>query len=142
MRTNDAGIALIKSFEGCKLIAYQDIVKVWTIGYGNTDNVRAGMTITQEQADALLTSKLISFERGVENLVKVPLTDNEFSALVSFAYNLGLGSLERSHLLAKLNANDVTGAADEFLKWNRAGGVVVDGLARRRAAERELFLTA
>lgn len=142
MQTNEAGINLIKSFEGCRLTAYQDIVGIWTIGYGDTENVHPGMVITQTEADNRLAKRLTPFETGVAACAKVPLTDNQFAALVAFAYNLGLHSLERSSLLAKLNDGDAAGAADEFLKWNRAGGKVVAGLTRRRTAERALFLQA
>ena len=146
MQTSDKGIALIKQFEGCKLTAYQDSVGVWTIGYGWTQPVdgkpiRAGMTIKQETADRLLKTGLVSYESDVSRLVKVDLTQGQFDALVSFTYNLGARSLSTSTLLRKLNASDYAGAADEFLRWNKAGGKVLNGLARRREAERALFLS-
>ncbi|EOZ1373914.1 lysozyme [Enterobacter hormaechei] len=146
MQTSDKGIALIKAFEGCKLVAYQDSVGVWTIGYGWTQPVdgkpvRAGMTIKQETAERLLKTGLVSYESDVYRLVKVGLTQGQFDALVSFAYNLGARSLSTSTLLRKLNAGDYAGAADEFLRWNKAGGKVLNGLTRRREAERALFLS-
>ncbi|EKS6750137.1 lysozyme [Enterobacter kobei] len=146
MQTSDKGIALIKQFEGCKLTAYQDSVGVWTIGYGWTQPVdgkpiRAGMTIKQETAERLLKTGLVSYESDVFRLVKVGLTQGQFDALVSFTYNLGARSLSTSTLLRKLNAGDYAGAADEFLRWNKAGGKVLNGLARRREAERALFLS-
>ena len=146
MQTSDKGIALIKQFEGCKLTAYQDSVGVWTIGYGWTQPVegkpiRAGMTIKQETAERLLKTGLVSYESDVSRLVKVGLTQGQFDALVSFTYNLGARSLSTSTLLRKLNAGDYAGAADEFLRWNKAGGKVLNGLARRREAERALFLS-
>lgn len=146
MQTSDKGIALIKQFEGCKLTAYQDSVGVWTIGYGWTQPVdgkpiRAGMTIKQETAERLLKTGLISYESDVSRLVKVGLTQGQFDALVSFTYNLGARSLSTSTLLRKLNAGDYTGAANEFLRWNKAGGKVLNGLTRRREAERALFLS-
>jgi lysozyme len=141
MKTNDAGVALIKSFEGCLLTAYQDQVGVWTIGFGSTTNVTPGMVITEEEAEERLRDKLTEFEGDVFRYVHVPLTENQHAALVSFTYNLGPGTLHQSTLLKKVNANDMQGAADEFLKWCRAGGKVVPGLQRRRIAERELFLT-
>ena len=146
MQISDKGIALIKQFEGCKLTAYQDSVGVWTIGYGWTKPVdgkpiRAGMTIKQETAERLLKTGLVSYENDVSRLVKVDLTQGQFDALVSFTYNLGARSLSTSTLLRKLNAGDCAGAADEFLRWNKAGGKVLNGLSRRREAERALFLS-
>ncbi|MCM7610471.1 lysozyme [Enterobacter hormaechei] len=146
MQTSEKGIALIKEFEGCKLNAYQDSVGVWTIGYGWTQPVdgkpiRAGMTIKQETAERLLKTGLVSYESDVSRLVKVGLTQGQFDALVSFTYNLGARSLSTSTLLRKLNAGDYAGAADEFLRWNKAGGKVLNGLTRRREAERALFLS-
>ncbi|EUL63066.1 hypothetical protein P838_04401 [Enterobacter hormaechei] len=146
MQTSEKGIALIKQFEGCKLTAYQDSVGVWTIGYGWTQPVdgkpiRARMTIKQETAERLLKTGLVSYESDVSRLVKVGLTQGQFDALVSFTYNLGARSLSTSTLLRKLNAGDYAGAADEFLRWNKAGGKVLNGLTRRREAERALFLS-
>ncbi|MEG5594009.1 lysozyme [Enterobacter hormaechei] len=146
MQTSEKGMALIKQFEGCKLTAYQDSVGVWTIGYGWTQPVdgkpiRAGMTIKQETAERLLKTGLVSYESDVSRLVKVVLTQGQFDALVSFTYNLGAQSLSTSTLLRKLNAGDYAGAADEFLRWNKAGGKVLNGLTRRREAERALFLS-
>ena len=146
MQTSEKGIALIKQFEGCKLTAYQDSVGVWTIGYGWTQPVdgkpiRSGMTIKQETAERLLKTGLVSYESDVSRLVKVVLTQGQFDALVSFTYNLGARSLSTSTLLRKLNAGDYAGAADEFLRWNKAGGKVLNGLTRRREAERALFLS-
>ena len=145
MQTSDKGISMIKQFEGCKLTAYQDSVGVWTIGYGWTQPVdgkpiRAGMTIKQETAERLLKTGLVSYESDVSRLVKVGLTQGQFDALVSFTYNLGARSLSTSTLLRKFNAGDYAGAADEFLRWNKAGGKVLNGLTRRREAERDLFL--
>ena len=146
MQTSDKGVALIKQFEGCKLTAYQDSVGVWTIGYGWTQPVdgkpiRAGMTIKQETAERLLKTGLVSYESDVSRLVKVGLNQGQFDALVSFTYNLGARSLSTSTLLRKLNAGDYAGAAEEFLRWNKAGGKVLNGLTRRREAEHALFLS-
>lgn len=140
MRTSENGRKLIQRFEGCREKAYQDCVGVWTIGYGHTGNVRAGQVITKQEAERLLSEDLKRFEAGVEKNVKVSLTQNQFDALVSFCYNLGVGNLQKSTLLKKLNAGDYKGAGDEFLKWNKAGGSVVKGLTNRRKDERELFL--
>lgn len=146
MRTSEKGVALIKSFEGLNLTAYKDSVGVWTIGYGWTQPVdskpiSAGMTIKQDTAERLLKTGLVSYESDVSKLVKVKLNQGQFDALVSFAYNLGSRSLSTSTLLRKLNAGDYAGAADEFPRWNEAGGQVLAGLTRRREAERALFLS-
>lgn len=142
MKINQAGIDLIKSFEGCKLQAYDDPLHpgLITIGYGHTGGVKLGTTITQDQADAFLLSDLLNFESSVSKLVNVSLTDNQFSALVSFAYNLGPHTLQTSSLLKLLNQGHYSLAADEFLKWTHSNGQVVPGLVRRREAERALFL--
>ena len=149
MQTSDKGIALIKQFEGCKLTAYPDPGTggaPWTIGYGWTQPVdgkpvRPGMTIDQKTADRLLKTGLVSYENDILRLVKVKLSQGQFDALVSFTYNLGSRSLSTSTLLSKLNAGDYAGAADEFPRWNKAGGKVLNGLTRRREAERALFLS-
>lgn len=149
MQTSDIGIALIKQFEGCKLTAYPDPGTggaPWTIGYGWTQPVdgkpvRPGMTIDQATADRLLKTGLVSYENDVSRLVKVKLSQGQFDALVSFTYNLGSRSLSTSTLLSKLNAGDYAGAADEFPRWNKASGKVLNGLTRRREAERALFLS-
>lgn len=146
MKTSDRGIALIKHHEGVRLTAYADPVGVLTIGYGHTSaagapQVTPGMKITQAGADAILRQDLAKFEKYVTDAVKVPLNQNEFDALVSFTFNLGPGNLRSSTLLKKLNAGDRAGAADEFLKWTKAGGKTLPGLVKRREAERALFLT-
>ena len=143
MKINEAGLNLIKQFESCRLKAYPDPAtggEPITIGWGHTGGVKLGDVITQAQADAWLLEDVAKFEQGVSELVKVSLSGNQYSALVSFAYNCGLANLKKSSLLRKLNAGDIMGAADEFPKWNRGGGRVLPGLVRRRKAERELFL--
>ncbi|GAB4381785.1 MAG: hypothetical protein Kow00121_41080 [Elainellaceae cyanobacterium] len=138
---NSKGLRLLKSFEGLRLEAYLDPVGIWTIGYGTTSGVRPGMTITEAQAEAFLRRDLARFERAVQDLVNVPLTDDQFSALVSFTYNVGEGALANSTLLRLLNRRDYRGAADQLLRWNKGeGGVELYGLTRRRRAERALFL--
>lgn len=146
MQISKTGIELIKRFEGLELKAYQDSVGVWTIGYGwaqpvDGKKVGPGMMIDQATADRLLKCGVVQYEQGVNQLMKVKITQGQFDALVSFAYNLGLRSLSTSTLLRKLNAGDKQGAADEFGKWVNAGGVKLNGLVTRRAAERELFLS-
>lgn len=139
-QTNASGVILIKAFEGLRLKAYQDAVGVWTIGYGTTRGVKPGQEITEAQAEAFLKADLNRFERAVSQAVRIPINDNQFSALVSFTYNVGSGALRSSTLLRKLNRRDVYGAAREFPRWNRAGGRILAGLTRRRRAEQALFL--
>ena len=140
MKISDAGIDLIKEFEGCKLAAYQDSVGVWTVGFGATGgDVCQGLTITQDDAEKRLRKHLEGVERAIGRLVSVPLTQGEFDALCSFVYNLGEGALAKSTLLKMLNASDYDGAAQQFLRWNRAGGQVLAGLTRRREAEMRRF---
>lgn len=146
MRASENGINLIKQFEGCRLTAYQDSVGVWTIGYGWTQPVDGkpvgkGMTITQQKADDLLKQGVVQYEAGVHGLVTVQLNQNQYDALVDFTYNLGVNALKGSTLLKKLNAGDYAGAANEFTKWNKAGGKELAGLTRRREAEKSLFLS-
>jgi lysozyme len=140
MKISQQGIDLIKRFEGCKLKSYLCPAGVWTIGYGHTANVRKNQIITSEQASAILMSDLLQFERAVTAMVSVPIKQGQFDALVSFAFNLGSGALASSTLLRKLNSGDFKGAADEFLRWNKAGGKVLEGLSVRRRSERALFV--
>lgn len=144
---NQAGLNLIELFEGCKLTPYQDSAGVPTIGIGTTIYCTTGQhvkmsdpEITKDQAYLFLQSDVRSACMAVSGSVKVAVNDNQFATLVSFVYNLGRGALSSSTLLKKLNSGDMQGAADEFLKWDHAGGVVVAGLTRRRQAERDLFL--
>jgi GH24 family phage-related lysozyme (muramidase) len=140
-RTNQNGLLMIKSFEGLRLKAYRDAVGIWTIGYGTTRGVQPDMSISEAKAEQFLQQDLNRFEEAIHEAVEVPLNDNQFSALVSFTYNVGSGALRSSTLLKYLNARrDLHSIADEFLRWNRAGGRVLEGLTRRRKAERALFL--
>lgn len=139
------GIDLISSFEGIRLNAYDDGVGVWTIGIGatvypNGVKVKKGDKCTLEQAKEYFAHDLKRFEKTVNDLVIVSLTQNQFDALVSLTYNIGSTAFKNSTLLKKLNAKDFTGAADQFLVWNKGGGKVMKGLVRRREAERALFL--
>lgn len=148
MRTNRRGIALIQQFESCRLRAYLCSAGVPTLGWGSTGpDIHLGMTWTQEQADERFEYDLQRFERDVESLLTFEPSSNEFSALVCFAYNAGVSALAQSTLLRKFNTGDIAGAADEFLRWNKAKDkktgtrVPVAGLTRRREAERDLFLS-
>jgi lysozyme len=139
------GIDLISSFEGIRLNAYDDGVGVWTIGIGTTTypngvKVKKGDKCTLDQAKEYFAHDLKRFESSVNKLVKVPLSQNQFDALVSLTYNIGSGNFASSTLLKKLNAKDYQGAADQFPRWNKAKGKVLNGLVRRREAERALFL--
>jgi lysozyme len=142
MSVSEAGLGLIKNFEGLRLVAYLDAVGVWTIGYGCTTDVAPGMKITQAQADDRLKKDVEGAEACVNREVRVDLTQGEFDALVSFVFNLGCGAFKRSTLLELLNKNDKDAAAYEFRRWDKAGGQVLAGLTRRRYAEAKLFETA
>jgi lysozyme len=134
------GLDLIKEFEGLKLRAYLCPAKVWTIGYGSTGpHVTPGKVITEKQAEELLKDDLDRFEKAVTRLVRVPLRQNQYDALVSFAFNCGIAALESSTLLKRVNARLFDNAVTEFAKWNKGGGKVLAGLTRRRAAEAALF---
>jgi lysozyme len=142
MKLTDEGLDLIKRNEGCRLESYQDVGGVWTIGFGHTGaEVVSGLVWTQQQADEQLNKDLLRFETGVEDLLAVSVNDNQFSALVSLAYNIGLGNLARSGLLKKVNDENFTSAAASFLLWNKASGKIVDALTKRREEERQLFLS-
>lgn len=145
MRLNQKGKDLIHKFEGCKLEAYLCPANVWTIGFGNTfyeniEPVEDGDKITRQRAIALSENILKTFEDKCKRLIKQPLTENQFSAIVSFAYNVGVGNLSKSTLLRKVNANpkDIS-IALEFLRWNKANGKVLNGLVARRKAESDLY---
>ena len=150
MKTNIAGIDLIKKFEGLKLEAYPDPATggdPWTIGYGHTSaaglpNVVPGLTITKKEAEDILIKDLSKFEKGVIRNLKVDVNENQFSSLVSFAFNVGIGSFSTSTLLKKLNDRDHTGAAHELDRWVYGAGKVMKGLVRRRKAEKALFLSS
>lgn len=148
---NEAAMALIREFEGFRADAYRDVAGVWTIGYGTTAaagvgiSPHAGMTITRKQADWYLRQTVMKFAAEVERLVKAPASDNEFGAMVSLAYNIGPGAFAGSSVLRHFNAGDKDKAAAAFMAWNKAtiGGKkqAVQGLTRRRGAERALFLS-
>ena len=141
MRTNQAGLDLIRSFESLRLDAYRCPAGVLSIGFGHTGpDVQDGMSITAERAEELFRQDIAVFEDGVTYLVPPWTRQNQFSALVSFAYNCGLDALAGSTLLRKFNAGDIIGAANEFVRWNKSGGRVLNGLTRRRNAERALFM--
>lgn len=137
---NKYAFDLITKFEGCKLRAYKCPAGVFTVGYGHTEGVYPDKLITMETAEQLLRQDLEKFEKGVRNLVKVPVVDYQLGALISFAFNVGLKAFEDSTLLKCLNRSEIQNAADEFLRWNKAAGKVLAGLTKRRQAERKVFL--
>jgi GH24 family phage-related lysozyme (muramidase) len=142
---NQAGLDLIKHFEGLRTTAYKDPVGIWTIGYGHTSMagpppVYEGMTITTAEAEIILKQDLDIFERGVTDALTITTNENQFSAMVSFSFNVGLRAYRNSTLLKKHNAGDFAGAANEFPRWVYADGQVLPGLVRRREAERALYL--
>ena len=146
MNTGKKGLELIKKYEGFYSKPYLDPIGIPTIGYGATyypNKVKVTMKdkpLTEKQASDLLAEMLKVYENQVALLVRKPINQNQFDALSSFTYNLGETNLSSSTLLKKLNAKDYAGTADQFLRWNKAGGKVMNGLTRRREAERNLFL--
>ena len=146
MKTSSKGKAIIKQYEGFRAKPYLCPAKIPTIGYGATyytDGRKVKLSdpaISEADADKLLDKMLVKYEDAVNRYVQVPMTQNQFDALVSFCYNLGQENLRNSTLLKKLNNKDYNGAADQFLRWNRAGGKVLAGLTKRRTDERKLFL--
>ncbi|WP_336038668.1 lysozyme [Acinetobacter calcoaceticus] len=140
------GIDLICNFEGLKFRAYDDGNGVWTIGYGTTrypngKRVSEGDRCTLDQAKAYMQHDLKIFERAVNSFVKVPLKQNQFDALVSLTYNIGVDAFKNSTLLKKLNLGDYKEAANQFDVWVNAGGKRLQGLVNRRAIEKKLFLS-
>lgn len=142
MHISEKGLDLIKKYEGLKLTAYLCPANVWTIGYGSTGkHVKQGMTITEEEAEQLLKDDVSRFEDCINDGIDVELTQEEFDALVCFAFNVGCGAFMGSTLRKLINEGKKTAAAQQFLRWDKAGGKVLAGLARRRADERALFLS-
>ncbi|MBJ6132890.1 lysozyme [Ochrobactrum sp. Q0168] len=141
-RIGRPGLNLIKEFEGLRLEKYKDAVGKWTIGYGHLilPSERFERPLTESEAEDLLQSDLRKFEGGIIQYVTARISQNQFDALVSFAFNLGLANLKGSTQLRLLNQGKYSEAAEQFLRWNKAGGMAMPGLTRRRAAERDLFL--
>ena len=139
MKPSNECIELVKQFEGFESEAYLCPANVWTIGYGRTRNVKEGDVITELQAERDLLEELVEFGEQVLRVVDVELTQKEFDALTSWTYNLGVGNLQSSTLLKKLNAGDKNSVPSEMLRWNKASGKVLEGLTRRRQAEADLW---
>lgn len=141
MKPSNKSIELVKHFEGFESAAYLCPANVWTIGYGRTKNVKEGDVITEIQAERDLLEELEEFGEQVLSVVDVELNQNEFDALTSWTYNLGVGNLRSSTLLKKLNAGDKNSVPSEMLRWNKANGKVLNGLTRRRQAEADLWIS-
>lgn len=139
MIVSDKAIALIKDFESLQLKAYLCPANIWTIGYGHTRNVKQGDEISVYQAERYLRADLVQFEQDVNRLVRVPLTQGQYDALISFVFNVGCRAFSTSTLLKKLNSRDYDGAANEFARWKFAKGRALPGLERRRLLEKRLF---
>jgi lysozyme len=147
MKVSKAGLEIIKAHEGLRLTAYRCPAGVWTIGYGITSGagvgkVAQGMKITQAEAEEMLKSALAIYEQGVIKAIKRQPTQAQFDAMLSLAYNIGVGAFSRSSVVRHFNAGDIQKAADAFRLWNKGGGKVLPGLVRRRKEERDLFLSA
>lgn len=145
MKLTAEGLALIREFEGFRARAYKCPAGVWTVGFGHTSNagppaVHEAMVVSRDEADAILARDAESFAAGVAKELKVELSGHQFSALVSFAYNVGLGNFRSSSVLRAVNAGDTAAVPRRLQLWNKAGGKVLPGLVRRRAAEAEMFI--
>lgn len=136
----DKAATFTKQWEGCRLEAYQDLGGVWTIGYGETQEVVGGMQILETDALIFLKRGLGASLHAVRRLTKVSLKENQLIALMDFVYNLGAGSFQRSTLRQKINRGEFEGIEKEFMKWNKVKGRSLRGLTRRRAAEAELLI--
>jgi lysozyme len=145
MKMTKQGLDLIKQWEGFRAKAYRCPAGVWTIGYGHTSmagkpDVKPGMAISKAEGERILMNDLRVYEAGVRSAIKVNLTSNQYSACVSLCYNIGVGAFRRSSVARFCNRSQWKNAADAFALWNKAGGKVLPGLVRRRAAEASLFL--
>lgn len=139
-RIGQKGLDLIKSFEAWRATAYLCPAKVLTIGWGSTGpHVKSGMVISRERGEALLCADLARFEAAVTKVIEVNVTQNQYDAMVSLAFNIGIGAFTRSSVARKTNARDFAGAKASFALWNKANGRVLSGLVRRRYEEAKLF---
>ena len=139
MKIGNKGLEMIKHFEGLELNAYKCAAGVWTIGYGHTKGVQEGMVISEETANEMLVEELKEYENYINTLVTVELNQNQFDAMVSWVYNLCSSNLQARTLLKVLNAGNYEGVPEQIMRWNKAGGRVLEGLTRRRQAEADLF---
>ena len=141
---SEKGMGLLEQFEGLRLEAYLDSAGIYTIGYGTIkypdgNKVKKGDKTTKAQAKGYKLHDLKEFETTVNTSVTVPLSQNQYDALVSLSYNIGSGAFKNSTLLKKLNSGDYKGAAEQFLVWINSGGRKVKGLENRRKSEMKLF---
>ena len=139
MQISKEGLALIKKFEGCELEAYRCPAGVWTIGFGTIKDVKEGDRITKDEANHLLEEEMIEYESYINDMVDVPLEQNQFDALCSWVFNLGSKNLSESTLLRVLNDGKYEEVPQQIKRWNKANGEVLNGLIRRREAEALLF---
>ena len=139
MKISNNGLELIKHFEGLVLKAYKCPAGVWTIGYGHTKDVQPGDEWSESNADHMLEVEMEEYEGYVNNSVTAPINQDQFDALVSWVYNLGGGNLSASTMLKVLNAGEYDEVPNQMLRWNKAGGKVLEGLTRRRQAEADMF---
>jgi lysozyme len=139
MNISGEGLSLLKKFEGCELRSYRCSAGVLTIGYGHTKGVTEGMEIDQDEAERMLASEMSEYEGNITDNVEVPLSQNQFDSLVCWVYNLGVGNLRSSTLLAVLNKGEYDEVPTQMKRWNKAGGQVLNGLIRRREAEAAMF---
>jgi lysozyme len=142
MQASEKGLALIRQFEGLRRSAYRCSAGVPSIGYGTTNGVKMGQTITRDEADRLLLEDAQRFADHVAALVKVPLNQNQVDALISFVYNVGPAAFAKSTMLKLINQGLLEDAANQFVRWNKVNGEPLAGLTRRRMSERDLFLRA
>jgi len=135
-------VSVVGNWEGLRLVAYPDVIGVWTACYGETKGIRPGMKFTREQCDVMFIERLQEFETGMRACLKAPdaLPDKTYVSFVSVTYNIGVGGFCGSSMARRTNAGDLAGACDALLMWNKAGGKVVKGLVNRRVAERKLCL--
>ena len=141
MKISQAGLDIIKHYEGCRLTSYKCPAGVWTVGFGWTEGVTPGMTITRAQAEELLIRGVVSYEKAVQETIDdAKTTQNQFDAMVSLCYNIGPANFRKSTVAKQHKLGDYAAAADAFLMWNKAGGKVLAGLVKRREAERSLYL--
>jgi lysozyme len=141
MNISNNGIKLIESFEGLRLDSYQDVKGVWTIGYGHTLGVLFGQSITQSVAEQYLKEDIQNVVNALNHLVKFNVSQNQFDALCSLVFNIGVGNFEHSTLLKDLNAGEIMSARDQFLLWDKVSGESNQSLLNRRLAEQKLFNT-
>lgn len=139
MNISEEGLTLIKKYEGCELKAYLCPAGVWTIGYGHTKNVEENMEISEEKADKMLVDEMIEYEKYIDTMVNVPLEQYQFDSLCSWVYNLGPTNLKESTLLKVLNNKSYENVPKQIKRWNKANGLVLEGLVKRREAEALMF---